>query len=83
MLGRSMLPHAIPTATAALICGLSARSFRHRVLEPGLVEREGTKIVVASLAGHLGEPITNERYLAADRCRDAARHWQRSAGMRY
>jgi hypothetical protein len=71
-----MLPFAIPASTAAKIAGLSSRAFRRRVIEP-LVARDGSKIVLASLERHLGEPITIERFLTADRARDAARTAQR------
>ena len=81
-LGPSMLPHAIPSATAAMIAGLSPRAFRRRLVEPCLVERDGSKIVLASLAAHLGRDIDAETYPRADRARDPARTAQRAYQQR-
>src|SRR5437879_4938689 len=72
----SFLPFAVPIATAALIAGLSPATFKAIYIETGAVRMVGNRVVLDSLAEHMGEPITAERYLLADRQRDAARSYQ-------
>jgi hypothetical protein len=72
-----LLPRTVPTATAALIAGLSSATFRARCLDTGTVQTENGQVLLASLAAHLGHPITADAYLAAERRRDPARAAQR------
>jgi hypothetical protein len=71
-----LLPDTIPAATAALIAGLSAATFKARCLETELVKCDGHRVVLASLSAYLGKEIDAETYLAAERRRDAARDYQ-------
>ena len=72
-----MLPFTIPTCIAAKLAGTSTRTFRRRVIEPGLVRCQGRKVILASLASYLGRDIDAETFLRAERGRDAAREYQR------
>ena len=72
-----LLPQSIPAATAARIAGLSMATFRLRCIETGAVRIEQGRVVLSSLAAHLGRKITAADYLRADRARDAARQYQR------
>ena len=72
-----LLPYSIPVATGALIAGLSPATFRLRCIETGAVQMEAGRIVLTSLAAHLGRRITAADYLRADRVRDGRRLWQR------
>jgi hypothetical protein len=68
-----LLPATIPITTAATLAGLSPTTFKARCLQTKAVDTEDGRVVLASLERHLGEPITPERYLKADRARDRAR----------
>jgi hypothetical protein len=73
-----LLPTAIPIATAAILAGLSRDTFRARCLNTGLIAQDADhKILVWSLAAWLGEPISLEKLLEADRRREPARRAQR------
>ena len=80
-----LLPYSIPVATGALIAGLSAATFRLRCIETGAVQMEAGRIVLTSLAAHLGRRITAADYLRADRVRERqsarARRGQRREGL--
>jgi hypothetical protein len=73
-----LLPPTLPLATASRIAGLSPATFRTRLVETGTVRMDGGRVVLASLAAHLGRTITAADYLQADRARDRARGYQRS-----
>lgn len=75
---RSFVPDDYPISVGCHIEGMCDRDFRKRVIAPGLVElNDRGRVVRASHERHLGYPITPERYLSADRKRDAARRYQR------
>lgn len=75
----SLIPNAFPVSLAAFIDSKADRTFRTRVIEPGLVELDDHgRVTRASLERHLGFPISVERYLAADRRRDGARRYQQN-----
>jgi hypothetical protein len=71
-----LLPMTIPVTTAAAIAGLSPATFKARCIETGAVRIEAGRVVLASLAAHLGRKITAADYLSADRARDRARTYQ-------
>ncbi len=72
----SALPFAVPIATAAKITGLSPATFKAICIETGVVRMVGNRVLLTSLAAHLGREITPELYLTADRARDTARRYQ-------
>jgi hypothetical protein len=72
-----LLPTTLPLAVASRIAGLSPATFRTRCIATGAVRMDGARVVLASLAQHLGRTITSTEFLKADRARDRAREWQR------
>jgi hypothetical protein len=73
-----LLPPAFPKTLAAAIAGCDIKTFRNRVIDPGLVELDDCgRVLRMSLEKHLGYQITPERFLAADRRLDVtSRAWQ-------
>jgi hypothetical protein len=75
----SHLPRTIPQATAAVLSGLSPVTFRRRTLPLLMTARSPggrRQIVLEDLERHLGRRISASEYLAAERARDPARHYQ-------
>jgi hypothetical protein len=72
-----LLPARLPIAQAAAIAGLSSQTFRERCIETRAVATEDGKVVLSSLAKHLGRLIEPVDLLRAQRRRDRANDWQR------
>ena len=77
-----LLPRTVAVEIAAKIAGLSASTFRTVCLDTGSVATEEGRVVLASLAAHLGRLIEPVDLLRAQRTRDRANDWQRSYRQR-
>jgi hypothetical protein len=66
----------------ARISGLSPTTFRTTCLDTGRVKIEDGKVVLSSLADHLGRLISLKEYLAAHRALDLRRERQREYAAR-
>jgi hypothetical protein len=72
-----LLPTAIPRSLAGAIAGQPANSFRHRVINAGLIEcDERGFVILSSLERHLGRTISRADYLAADLSLEPSRRYQ-------
>lgn len=77
----SGLPDRVSVALAAQLARVSRRCFRQRYVEAGLVQAQATAggrvmVDLASLERVIGNTVTAENYMAADRRLDAARDYQ-------
>lgn len=73
----ALLPTSVPISLAAKLVGLSAATFKARVLDPGIIALVDGRVPLAALSRYLGEPVDMGRFFAADRKRDKARAAQR------